>query len=92
MIFSGTKKSKLFKWYFKALNSASRIMALALGVVASIVPFNFPSMVPNWTLPNAISTKLSMATKLDDFTMPELDFEAFADSAGNVLTYSVSDK
>ncbi|MBU3926921.1 MAG: aldehyde dehydrogenase family protein, partial [Bacteroidetes bacterium] len=23
-----------------------------LGVVASIVPFNFPSMVPNWTLPN----------------------------------------
>jgi malonate-semialdehyde dehydrogenase (acetylating)/methylmalonate-semialdehyde dehydrogenase len=25
-----------------------------LGVVASITPFNFPSMVPNWTLPNAI--------------------------------------
>jgi malonate-semialdehyde dehydrogenase (acetylating)/methylmalonate-semialdehyde dehydrogenase len=27
-----------------------------LGVVASIVPFNFPSMVPNWTIPNAIAT------------------------------------
>ncbi|MEJ7586672.1 MAG: CoA-acylating methylmalonate-semialdehyde dehydrogenase [Ferruginibacter sp.] len=27
---------------------------VALGVVASIVPFNFPNMVPNWTLPNAI--------------------------------------
>src|SRR6187455_776566 len=26
-----------------------------LGVVASIVPFNFPSMVPNWTIPNAIA-------------------------------------
>lgn len=25
-----------------------------LGVVASIVPFNFPAMVPNWTIPNAI--------------------------------------
>ncbi|HEY1871497.1 MAG TPA: aldehyde dehydrogenase family protein, partial [Chitinophagaceae bacterium] len=25
-----------------------------LGVVASIVPFNFPCMVPNWTIPNAI--------------------------------------
>ncbi|MFA5417534.1 MAG: CoA-acylating methylmalonate-semialdehyde dehydrogenase [Bacteroidales bacterium] len=25
-----------------------------LGVVASITPFNFPSMVPNWTLPNAL--------------------------------------
>src|ERR1700739_4116439 len=26
-----------------------------VGVVASIVPFNFPSMVPNWTIPNAIA-------------------------------------
>ena len=25
-----------------------------LGVVASIVPFNFPLMVPNWTMPNAV--------------------------------------
>jgi malonate-semialdehyde dehydrogenase (acetylating) / methylmalonate-semialdehyde dehydrogenase len=25
-----------------------------IGVVASIVPFNFPSMVPNWTIPNAL--------------------------------------
>ncbi len=25
-----------------------------LGIVASIVPFNFPSMVPNWTMPNAL--------------------------------------
>ncbi len=28
---------------------------VALGVVASIVPFNFPAMVPNWTIPNAIA-------------------------------------
>lgn len=26
-----------------------------IGVVASIVPFNFPAMVPNWTIPNAIA-------------------------------------
>ncbi|MFC4233292.1 CoA-acylating methylmalonate-semialdehyde dehydrogenase [Parasediminibacterium paludis] len=25
-----------------------------LGVVASIVPFNFPAMIPHWTIPNAI--------------------------------------
>ncbi|HEX8061568.1 MAG TPA: CoA-acylating methylmalonate-semialdehyde dehydrogenase [Cyclobacteriaceae bacterium] len=25
-----------------------------VGVVASIVPFNFPTMVPNWTIPNAL--------------------------------------
>lgn len=28
---------------------------LALGVVASVVPFNFPVMVPMWTLPIAIA-------------------------------------
>ena len=26
-----------------------------VGIVASIVPFNFPSMVPHWTIPNAIA-------------------------------------
>src|SRR5204862_205956 len=26
-----------------------------LGVVAAITPFNFPNMVPNWSLPNAIA-------------------------------------
>src|SRR6185503_11450297 len=34
-----------------------------LGVVASIVPFNFPAMVPNWTLPNAIALGNCMILK-----------------------------
>ncbi len=34
-----------------------------LGVVASIVPFNFPSMVPNWTMPNAIALGNCMIIK-----------------------------
>ena len=28
---------------------------LPIGVVASIAPFNFPNMVPHWTIPNAIA-------------------------------------
>ena len=36
---------------------------VALGVVASIVPFNFPTMVPNWTLPNAIALGNCMIIK-----------------------------
>jgi len=36
---------------------------VALGVVASIVPFNFPSMVPNWTMPNAIALGNCMILK-----------------------------
>src|ERR1044072_4746285 len=34
-----------------------------VGVVASIVPFNFPSMVPNWTIPNAIALGNCMILK-----------------------------
>lgn len=36
---------------------------VALGVVASIVPFNFPSMVPNWTMPNAMALGNCMIMK-----------------------------
>jgi hypothetical protein len=43
------------------------------------------------TLPNCIATKLNLATKLDDFAMPEFDFESFADASGNVLTYGTSE-
>jgi malonate-semialdehyde dehydrogenase (acetylating) / methylmalonate-semialdehyde dehydrogenase len=32
-----------------------RVERYPLGVVASINPFNFPSMVPHWTFPNAIA-------------------------------------
>jgi malonate-semialdehyde dehydrogenase (acetylating)/methylmalonate-semialdehyde dehydrogenase len=34
-----------------------------LGVVASIVPFNFPAMVPNWTIPNALALGNCMVIK-----------------------------
>lgn len=34
-----------------------------LGVVASIVPFNFPLMVPNWTMPNAVVLGNTMIMK-----------------------------
>jgi malonate-semialdehyde dehydrogenase (acetylating)/methylmalonate-semialdehyde dehydrogenase len=34
-----------------------------LGIVASIVPFNFPLMVPNWTMPNAVVLGNTMIMK-----------------------------
>ncbi len=40
-----------------------RIERVPLGVVASIVPFNFPTMVPNWTIPNAIALGNCMIIK-----------------------------
>ena len=40
-----------------------RTERVPLGVVASIVPFNFPAMVPNWTIPNAIALGNCMIIK-----------------------------
>lgn len=40
-----------------------RTQHVPLGVVASIVPFNFPAMVPNWTIPNAIALGNCMIIK-----------------------------
>ncbi len=40
-----------------------RVERVPLGVVASIVPFNFPAMVPNWTIPNAIALGNCMIIK-----------------------------
>ena len=40
-----------------------RIERFPIGVVASITPFNFPNMVPNWTIPNAIALGNTMILK-----------------------------
>lgn len=40
-----------------------RTEKVPVGIVASIVPFNFPSMVPNWTIPNALALGNCMILK-----------------------------
>jgi malonate-semialdehyde dehydrogenase (acetylating)/methylmalonate-semialdehyde dehydrogenase len=40
-----------------------RIDRKPLGIVASIAPFNFPHMVPHWTIPNAIALGNCMILK-----------------------------
>jgi len=40
-----------------------RIERFPVGVVASIAPFNFPIMVPNWTIPNALALGNCMILK-----------------------------
>jgi len=40
-----------------------RIDRFPVGVVACITPFNFPNMVPNWTIPNALVLGNTMVLK-----------------------------
>jgi len=52
------------------------------------MPYSGKSLI--LTLPNCVSSKLSMATKLDDFMVPEIDFDAF-DSGTGIATYALSE-
>lgn len=45
----------------------------------------------NITLNSCTSTKLTFATKLEDFLIPDFDFEAQADSANNIGTISFAE-
>jgi len=63
-----------------------------IGVVASIVPFNFPLMVPNWTMPNALVLGNTMIMKPSELVpiscqrMAELLMEAgLPDGVFNVV-------
>jgi malonate-semialdehyde dehydrogenase (acetylating)/methylmalonate-semialdehyde dehydrogenase len=40
-----------------------RVDRYPVGIVASITPFNFPSMVPHWTIPNALALGNCMILK-----------------------------
>ncbi len=69
-----------------------RIDRYPVGVVASITPFNFPNMVPNWTIPNSlvlgntVSLKPSEQVPLSSIRIAELLKEAgLPDGVFNVV-------
>jgi hypothetical protein len=43
-----------------------------------------------FTLYSCVSSKFTLPTKVDDYAMPELDFEAYQNSSGNVMYMSSS--
>ncbi len=45
-----------------------KTMRVPLGVVASITPFNFPIMVPHWTVPNALAVGNAVVLKPSEVT------------------------
>jgi hypothetical protein len=51
----------------------------------------FQGQAVSLQLNNCTSSKLSFGTKLEDFTLPEFDFSCFADSFGNVMTWSFTE-
>lgn len=54
------------------------------------LPYN--GKIMTLTLYQCIASKLGLATKLDDFMVPEWDFDAFANAAGQVFTWALTDQ
>ena len=53
--------------------------------------FGVPAKQMTLVLNACMSSKLSLATKLEDFTIPAFDFSAFADAADNIGTLSLDE-
>lgn len=72
----------------------STVMNMAMGAAPSFqadlyVPYDGKSM--KLTLYKCLASKLGMSTKQDDFMIPEIDFECFANPQGQVFTWSLSE-
>lgn len=86
--------------YTKQLTGAGQSLTLvnqAIGVTPTFQLFyysnlNQPGAKPFvTTIYSCVSSKLSLAFKLEDFMMPELDFDIFANAAGNIMKVTYAD-
>ncbi len=80
--------------YQKALTGSGQSIILTNQPIGTTPTFalyyytnlNQPSAKPYvTTIYNCVSSKLAQAFKLEDFMMPELDFDIFANAAGNIM-------
>jgi hypothetical protein len=72
----------------------SNVVNLPMGYAPTFAAeFSAPFQGKTLTLSlfQCISSKLTLATKLDDFAQPDFAFEGFADGAGNVMAWSTSE-
>lgn len=78
---------KLFERYLAAeamLNITNRMMGFG-PTIQILLEAVYNNNQFNVLLYNAMASKLNFATKQEDFIVPELDFEAFANAAGQVI-------
>ncbi|HKT18010.1 MAG TPA: hypothetical protein VJR47_08215 [Stellaceae bacterium] len=83
--------------YTYAVSGSGQQLTLANPLLGTTPTFqaqlytSFQGKPVNVKLFNCVSSKLTFATKLEDFVIPELDFDIFANAAGNVLQWSFAE-
>lgn len=85
-------------YQYTATSTVAKRIALSNVVMGAAPTFRCDLSIPyagktlTLVLFNCVANKLSLATKLDDFTIPEFDFEAFADASGiNIGSINLSE-
>lgn len=71
------------------------ILNMPMGYAPSFaIDFYFPYQGKQLviTAGNVVASKLGMASKQDDFMVPEIDFDLYADAAGKIMTMAVTDR
>jgi hypothetical protein len=96
----GDASTAMLITYTKQLTGSGQSLTLAnqaIGVTPTFQLFyytnlNQPTSKPYVaTIYSCVSSKLSQAFKLEDFMMPELDFDIFANAAGNIMKVTYAD-
>ncbi|HZL59435.1 MAG TPA: hypothetical protein VFC38_07015 [Stellaceae bacterium] len=83
--------------YTYTMSGTGQMLTLANPLLGTTPTFqtqlytSFQGKPVNLKLFNCVSSKLAFATKLEDFVIPELDFDVFANAAGNVLAWSFAE-
>lgn len=74
----------------KSISIANQLLG-SIPTVSLDIVIPFKGKALTWKFPQAVAGKMAMATKLDDFSIPELDFDIFADDGGNVGTVGIAE-
>lgn len=93
----GTPKSVYINYQYTATGTVpkySTVSSLPMGYAPTfecdlMVPYSGKQLTLD--LFTCVATKLTIPTKLDDFTIPEFDFSAFANAAGQVMKWGTSE-
>jgi hypothetical protein len=92
-----TLKVVRISYQYTATSTTRKRMTISNVLMGNAPQFRADLMVPYdgkqfvLTLPACVGTKLSFATKSDDFMVPEFDWSSFADAAGNVAYLGLSE-
>lgn len=89
-----TTKAMLFDYVYSAVTGftvagANLLMGSSPRWGATFTS-NYEGDTTTLRLYSCITNKMGLATKIDDYTIPELDFSAFANAAGQVFEFSTT--